>query len=292
MSSSLPRSASRRWTRGFETALWSALALVIAGSVWLFASSLDQTDAGAVRTLLNRPWFWRSLWLSILTATVTTTLAMALGIPTAYAISRFKFRGRTAVGVLLDAVLVLPASTVGLSLMVAFQYPPILALQDAVGVRVVHSLAGIILAQLVLSLAFGIQAWRAAFETVNPRCEHVARSLGSSRTRTFFTVTIPVAKGGIVTGVVLAWTRAMAEFGAVLLMAGTFRMRDISQFSGLARWLGLNNGDVLSVGMWMEIEGGRTGQGVAIAFALVLVSAVSVYALHRIGGGRRFLGAP
>ena len=276
----------------FETALWSVLGLVIAGSVWLFASSLDQTDADAVRTLLNRPWFWRSLWLSILTATVTTTLAMALGIPTAYAISRFKFRGRTAVGVLLDAVLVLPASTVGLSLMVAFQYPPILALQDAVGFRVVHSLAGIVLAQLVLSLAFGIQAWRAAFETVNPRCEHVARSLGSSRTRTFFTVTIPVAKGGIVTGVVLAWTRAMAEFGAVLLMAGTFRMRDISQFSGLARWLGLNNGDVLSVGMWMEIEGGRTGQGVAIAFALVLVSAVSVYALHRIGGGRRFLGAP
>jgi molybdate transport system permease protein len=276
----------------FETVLWSVLGLVIAGSIWLFASSLDQTDADAVRTLLNRPWFWRSLWLSILTATVTTTLAMALGIPTAYAISRFKFRGRTAVGVLLDAVLVLPASTVGLSLMVAFQYPPILALQDAVGFRVVHSLAGIVLAQLVLSLAFGIQAWRAAFETVNPRCEHVARSLGSSRTRTFFTVTIPVAKGGIVTGVVLAWTRAMAEFGAVLLMAGTFRMRDISQFSGLARWLGLNNGDVLSVGMWMEIEGGRTGQGVAIAFALVLVSAVSVYALHRIGGGRRFLGAP
>jgi molybdate transport system permease protein len=276
----------------FETVLWSVLGLVIAGSIWLFASSLDQTDADAVRTLLNRPWFWRSLWLSILTATVTTTLAMALGIPTAYAISRFKFRGRTAVGVLLDAVLVLPASTVGLSLMVAFQYPPILALQDAVGFRVVHSLAGIVLAQLVLSLAFGIQAWRAAFETVNPRCEHVARSLGSSRTRTFFTVTIPVAKSGIVTGVVLAWTRAMAEFGAVLLMAGTFRMRDISQFSGLARWLGLNNGDVLSVGMWMEIEGGRTGQGVAIAFALVLVSAVSVYALHRIGGGRRFLGAP
>ena len=286
------KAASRRWSRMFETALWSVLGLVIAGSVWLFASSLDQTDADAVRTLLNRPWFWRSLWLSILTATVTTTLAMALGIPTAYAISRFKFRGRTAVGVLLDAVLVLPASTVGLSLMVAFQYPPILALQDAVGFRVVHSLAGIVLAQLVLSLAFGIQAWRAAFETVNPRCEHVARSLGSSRTRTFFTVTIPVAKGGIVTGVVLAWTRAMAEFGAVLLMAGTFRMRDISQFSGLARWLGLNNGDVLSVGMWMEIEGGRTGQGVAIAFALVLVSAVSVYALHRIGGGRRFLGAP
>jgi molybdate transport system permease protein len=274
-------------TRIFETALWFVLGLVVAGSVWLFAASLGQTDADAVGTLLRRPWFWKSLWVSVATATVTTTLAVALGIPTAYALARFKFRGRTAAGVLLDAVLVLPASTIGLSLMVALQYPPILALQDAVGFRVVHSLAGVVLAQLVLALAFGIQAWRAAFATVNPRCEHVARSLGSSRTRTFFTVTIPMARGGIVTGIVLAWTRAMAEFGAVLLMAGTFRMRDISQFSGLARWLGLANGDVLSVGMWMEIEGGRTGQGVAIAFALVLVSAASVYALHRLADGHQ-----
>ncbi len=287
-----PRHAAgslRRRTLGFETALWSGLGLVIAGSGWLFVSSLDQTDANAVSTLLARSWFWRSVWLSILTATVTTTLAVALGIPAAYAISRFEFHGKTALGVLLDAVLVLPASTVGLSLMVAFQYPPMLALQDAVGFRVVHSLAGIVVAQLVLSLAFGIQAWRAAFENVNPRCEHVARSLGSSRTRTFFTVTIPMARSGIVAGVVLAWTRAMAEFGAVLLVAGTFRMRDVGQFSALARWLGINNGDVLSVGMWMEIEGGRTGQGVAIAFALVVVSAASVYVLHCLAVRRRFL---
>jgi molybdate transport system permease protein len=280
-------SSSRRLTRIFETALGVALGLVVAGSVWLFASSLGQTSADDVRTLWHRPWFWRSLRLSLGTATVTTTLAMALGIPTAYAIARFKFRGRNAVGVLLDAILVLPASTIGLSLMVALQYPPILAFQDAMGFRVVHSLAGIVLAQLVLALAFGIQAWRAAFESMNPRCEDVARSLGSSRTRTFFTVTMPMAKGGIITGVVLAWTRAMAEFGAVLLLAGTFRMRDIGQFSGLSRWLGVNNGDVMSVGMWMEIEGGRTGQGVAIAFVLVFVTAASVYALHRLADGRQ-----
>jgi ABC-type sulfate transport system permease component len=144
-----------------------------------------------------------------------------------------------------------------------------------------------VLAQLVLALAFGIQAWRAAFDSLNPRFEHVARSLGSSRTRTFFTVTIPLARSGIITGIVLAWTRALAEFGAVLLVSGTFRMRDIAQFSQLARWLGISNADVLSVGMWMEIEGGRTEQGVALAFALVLVSAVSVYLLHRLADSRR-----
>jgi len=275
-----------RATRWFERSLWFVLGLVAVCIVWLFASSLDQTDLTSVRVLLSRPWFVRSLWLSVLTATATTLLAMLLGIPTAYALSRFRFRGRMAAGVLLDAMLVLPASTIGLTLMVALQYPPVLALQDAIGFRVVHSLAGVVLAQLVLALAFGIQAWRAAFDSLSPRFEHVARSLGSSRVRTFFRVTLPLSRTGIVTGIVLAWTRSLAEFGAVLLVAGTFRMRDVAQFSALSRWLGIRNADVLSVGMWMEIEGGRNEQGVAIAFALLLVSALSVYLLHRLTGGR------
>jgi len=277
--------APGRCSRRFEVLLRIVLALVILGSIWLFASSLGQTEPRAVRVLLGRSWFWRSLWLSVFTATITTIIAILLGIPTAYALSRFRFRGRIAAGVLLDAVLVLPASTVGLSLMVALQYPPVLAAQDAIGFRVVHSLAGVVLAQLVLALAFAIRAFRAAFDSQNPRYEHVARALGSSRLRTFFTVTLPLARSGILAGVVLAWTRALAEFGAVLLVAGTFRMRDSGQFSALARALGLANADVLSVGMWMEIEGGRTEQGVAIAFVLLLVSALSVYALHRLADG-------
>jgi ABC-type sulfate transport system permease component len=279
--------SSSRATQRFQWGLWLTLAAVVAGACWLFASSLGQTDGQAVRLLLGRAWFWRSAWLSVFTATVTTLIAVLVGIPTAYALSRFRFRGRMAASVLLDAVLVVPASTVGLCLMVALQYPPVLALQDALGFRLVHSVASIVLAQLVLALAFGIQAWRAAFDNLNPRFEHVARSLGSSRLRTFFTVTLPLAKSGVLAGIVLAWTRALAEFGAVLLVSGTFRMRDATQFSALSRWLGLSNADVLSVGMWMEIEGGRTEQGVALAFALVSLSALSVYLLHRLADGRR-----
>jgi len=279
--------SSRSRARQFEWALGLLLVSVVAGSLWLFASSLGQTDGKAIATLLHRPWFWRSVWLSVFTATVTTLIAMAVGIPTAYALSRFRFRGRNVASVLLDAVLVVPASTVGLCLMVALQYPPVLALQDALGFRLVHSVASIVLAQLVLALAFGIQAWRSAFDSLNPRFEHVARSLGSSRLRTFFTVTLPLARSGVLAGMVLAWTRALAEFGAVLLVAGTFRMRDAAQFSALSRGLGISNADVLSVGMWMEIEGGRTEQGVALAFALVLISALSVYSLHRLIDGHR-----
>ncbi|MBN1962387.1 MAG: ABC transporter permease [Deltaproteobacteria bacterium] len=255
---------------------------VLIGSLWLFSSNYNQTNSNAIHTLFSRSWFWRSLWLSILTATTTTIIAVVLGVPTAYALSRFHFRGRKIAGTLLDSILVLPASTVGLTLMVALQYPPVLALQDALGIRIVHSLTGIILAQLILSLAFGIQAWRAAFASVNQRYEHVARSLGSSRIRTFFTVTLPLARSGIIAGLVLAWTRALAEFGAVLLVAGTFRMRTINQFSQLSQWLGINNADALAVGMWMEIEGGRTEQGVAIAFVMLAVATVCVYLLHHL----------
>jgi len=86
-------------------------------------------------------------------------------------------------------------------------------------------------------------------------------------------------EGGVVAGIVLAWTRAAAEFGAVLLFAGTFRLRAPNQFPGWAHLLGLNNADLLSLGMWLEIEGGRTGRGVAIGFVLLLLSALSVFAV-------------
>jgi molybdate transport system permease protein len=283
-------SSNRGRSSHFEKAMWTMLGLTLAASIWLILANLGKTDSQALRVLAGRPWFWRSLWLSLFTATVTTFIAALLGIPTAYALSRFSFRGRLLAGVVLDAALVLPASTVGLTLMVLFQYPPVLKLETLLGVRVVHSLGAVVAAQLVLSLAFGIQAWRAAFDGVNPRCEHVARSLGSSSARTFFTITLPGARSGIVAGLVLAWTRALAEFGAVLLLAGTFRMRDAGQFSGLTRWLHLSNADLLSVGMWIEIEGGRTEQGVAMAFTLVLVSAISVYLLHGLSRTRRLAG--
>lgn len=108
-----------------------------------------------------------------------------MGIPASYSLSRFNIPGKTIIDIIFASVIVLPASTIGLCLMVAFQYEPILKIQQALGFRVVHSIPSIIIAQLVLALAFGIKAWRVAFDDVNPRYEHVARSLGSSRMRTF-----------------------------------------------------------------------------------------------------------
>jgi molybdate transport system permease protein len=156
------------------------------------------------------------------------------------------------------------------------------------GFRIVHSLPGIIIAQLVLALAFGIKAWKSAFDDINPRIEYVARTLGSSRIRTFFKITLPSARIGLFTGIILAWTRAMAEFGAVLILCSTFRERHESQFSGITRFLGLDRADILPVGMWMEMEGGNIEQGIAIAFMLVLITLLSVFTLNLMIGKGTF----
>ncbi|MCF6148737.1 MAG: ABC transporter permease subunit [Candidatus Kuenenia sp.] len=265
--------------------LFYAITIVFILSVcWLFLSNIGYTDTRSVLELFGRPWFWKSVKLSLLTSFVTTIIAICVGIPASYALSRFNIPGKTIIDIVFASVIVLPASTIGLCLMVAFQYEPILKIQQALGFRVVHSIPSIIIAQLVLALAFGIKAWRVAFDDVNPRYEHVARSLGSSRMRTFWKVTLPLAKEGILAGIILAWTRAMAEFGAVLLFSSTFRNRHETQFSHITKFLGIDRADILPVGMWMEIEGGNIEQGIAIGFVLVIITFMSVYTLNKISG--------
>lgn len=148
-----------------------------------------------------------------------------------------------------------------------------------------HSIfPGIVIAQLVLSLAIGLSAWKAAFDGVNPRYEQVARSLGSSSWRVFWTVVLPLSRTGLLAGIILAWTRAMAEFGAVLLFCGTFRELPLSRFSPLLQDLHLHQADIMPVAMWTAIEYGELEYGFGIAFALVAISGLSIYALHRLGG--------
>ena len=171
-----------------------------------------------------------------------------------------------------------------LFLIVVLKNGPLLDLQEGLGIQVPYTLPAIVVVQLVLSLAMGMSAWRAAFDGVNPRFEHVARSLGSSPWRAFWTVTLPSAKTGIIAGLILAWTRAAAEFGGVLLFCGTFSQQAIERFGPGTRALQLHQADPLAVNMWVQIEYGNVEYGFAIAFVLVLVSAVSVYTIHRMGG--------
>lgn len=288
----------------FMACFYAAAVVLVFASCWLFLSNagelfpkkLDAIGEMDLWRKANRAgdfagglWkdaaFWRSVHLSLVTSTLAALIAALLGIPAAYALSRFKIPGRSMIDVLFSSVIVLPASSVGLCLIVVFQYGFLHKMQMALHMQVAHSVfPGIVIAQLVLSLALGLSAWKAAFDGVNPRFEYVARSLGSSRWRAFWTVTLPLSKTGLLAGFILAWARAMAEFGAVLLFCGTFTELPLSRFSPLLQYLQLHQADILPVAMWTAIEYGELEYGFGIVFALVAISGISIYAMHRLGG--------
>jgi molybdate transport system permease protein len=288
----------------FTAFFYTAAITLVLVSCWLFLSNVDELfpkklaevkemdlwrQASRAGEFAGGLWkdsaFWRSVNLSLVTSTLTAVIAAILGIPAAYALSRFKIPGRSVIDVLFSSVIVLPAASVGLCLIVVFQYGFLHEIQTGMHMQVAHSVfPGIVIAQLVLSLAMGLSAWKAAFDGVNPRFEHVARSLGSSNWRAFWTVTFPLCRTGLLAGFILAWARAMAEFGAVLLFCGTFSELPQSRFSPFLQNLQLHQADILPVAMWTAIEYGELEYGFGIAFALVTISGISIYIIHRLGG--------
>jgi ABC-type sulfate transport system permease component len=262
---------ARRNARLFSSLLYGATVLFVVSICGLFLANVRLTSPGTAGEMLASGEFWCSLRLSLITSLVTTLVAVAIGVPAAYALSRFRFPASGALDVLLAVPIVLPASTVGLVLLIAFQAEPALGLQRAAGFQLAYSQPGIVVAQLVIALALGMRAWKSAFDDVNPRCEHVARSLGSSRVRTFWAVTLPAARPGIMAGAVLAFSRAMAEFGAVLIFCSAIRGKT----------------DILPVAMFLDVNAGRNERAVAVGFALALLSVLSVWAFRAAGGRRR-----
>jgi len=290
----------------FNAVFYSFAGFLFLYSAYLFLSNIDQlfvTKAaiesreitavwGDDREVLNQfaggfwkdPYFWKSLNLTVVTTLITTLIAAILGIPTAYALSRYRIPGMSFIETLFSSLIVMPGSVIGICLIVMFNYGPLWKLQNALGFKFAHSIfPGMVIASLVLSFALGLSAWKAAFDSVNPRFEQVARSLGSSRWRAFRTVTFPLAKSGIVAGIILAWTRAMAEFSAVLFFCGTFHELPPSRFSNFTKFMQMDQADWVSVAVWAQVEFGNIEYGFALAFVLVLIGGMSVYVMHRIG---------
>jgi molybdate transport system permease protein len=161
------------------------------------------------------------LYLSLRVATSAALLSMLIGVPlAAYLARRTTFLAR-----ILDAFatlpLVLPPTVLGYYLLVAFgARSPLGAALDAIGLPLVFTWRGAVLAAAFVSLPLITQSALAALETVDPDLEDVARTLGHSKMSVFLSISLPLAWRGIMAGLVLAFARALGEFGATLLVAG------------------------------------------------------------------------
>jgi molybdate transport system permease protein len=147
-----------------------------------------------------------------------------VGTPAAYFLATRHFRGRAAIITLVELPLVLPPAVAGIGLLAALGPQGLLGgtLEDA-GLQLVLTTAGVIVALTFVSAPFYLRQTQAAFEALDPTWMDASRTLGASEARTFLRIAIPGAGSGIAAGLALAWGRALGEFGATLMFAGSFR---------------------------------------------------------------------
>jgi molybdate/tungstate transport system permease protein len=169
--------------------------------------------------VILRPQLTNALILSIFCATVSTLILCIFGVPLSYFLARFKnFPGKFILRIIVIVPLVLPPLASGALLLWVFgPYSPIVKAFPTV--EFTQSVLGVIIAQTYVASPFMILASQAAFESVDESYENVARVLGKTRIETFFKVSLPMAKTGIVIGLILSWVRAIGELGATMMMA-------------------------------------------------------------------------
>ena len=162
------------------------------------------------------------LSLTLRTAALSTLVIVPPGLAVAWLLARRRWRGKSLVETLVALPLVMPPVATGLILLQLLgRRGPIGGwLHRAFGVDVVFTWRAVVTAMAVMSFPLLVRAARVAFEEVDPRLEQIARTLGAGDVRVFFTITMPLAARGIVSGMLLAFARAIGEFGATILVAG------------------------------------------------------------------------
>ncbi|MCK5802472.1 MAG: ABC transporter permease [Lentisphaeria bacterium] len=170
---------------------------------------------------VSDPAFRKALWTSLLTATISTGIVFVLGVPLAYAMARLDFRGKRFVESLIDLPIVIPQSVAGIALLVLLgpKTPIGDFLERSLGVEVSGSMLGIIVCQVFVSSPFLVRSAAGAFRDMGPSLENVSRTLGAGPVSTFFRVSLPLASGGIFTGCILTWARAISEAGSLMVLA-------------------------------------------------------------------------
>ena len=162
------------------------------------------------------------LWFTLRVALLAVALLAGPGLALALLLARRTFPGKALVETLVALPLVLPPVATGLLLLkfLGRRGPAGRAARALFDVDIVFTWRAVVVAMMVMSLPLLVRTARVAFEGVNPRLEGVARTLGAGEARVLATVTIPLAARGIAAGLLLAFARALGEFGATILVAG------------------------------------------------------------------------
>lgn len=165
-----------------------------------------------------------ALWLSLRTATVATVICVLLGVPLALVLARTNFPGRTLTRAIVLVPLVIPPVVAGILLTEAFGRRGLIGEHlSALGIDIAFTTFAVVLAQTFVALPFMVTTLESHLGSSGEHYEQIAQSLGSSKWRTFRTITLPLLRPGLVSGTVLTFARALGEFGATITFAGSLQ---------------------------------------------------------------------
>lgn len=230
-------------------------ALAIAFVALPLLGLLARADWGNLVDDLTSPEAREALRLSLLSSLAAAALAVVLGLPLAWVLARTQLPGRPLLRGLVLLPMVLPPVVGGVALLAAFSRRGLAGgwLHDTLGIQLTFSIWGVILAEAFVALPFFVITVEAALRTMDQRYEEVAATLGASRFAVFRQVTVPLIAPSLVAGTVLAWARALGEFGATITFAGNIEGRT----------------QTLPLAVYLALESDRDA---AIALSLVLLA--------------------
>jgi molybdate transport system permease protein len=222
-----------RRPRAFAVLLVAALALALSFLTLPIVAVFANTGPDRLVSSLGDPSARDALVLSLETTVVALAIVIAVGTPAAYLLATRRFRGHALAVTLVELPLVLPPAVAGIGLLAALGPNGILgSLVHDAGVRLVFETAGVVVALVFVSAPFYMRQAQTAFGALDPALLEASRTLGATEARTFVRVALPVARPGLLAGGALAWGRALGEFGATLMFAGS--LRGVTQTTPLA----------------------------------------------------------
>ena len=199
-------------------------------------------------------------------ATVATVVMLPPGVGLAWLLARHSFPGRHLVETLVSLPLVLPPVATGLILLrILGRRGPVGQVLDTIGLEIVFTWRAVVIAMAVMGMPLLVRASRSGFEQVDQRYEQIAATLGASPLRIFFTVSLPLARRGVLAGAVLGFSRALGEFGATIMIAGA-----------------LPGTRTLSVAIYSYTQTGQDTAALALLVTAGVIAFAAVFLSHRL----------
>jgi molybdate transport system permease protein len=232
----------------------------------LIASLLYYFDPAQFISAITSQRALAAIGLSLVAATIATTLSVLIAIPAAYALSRYSFRGKELVDTLLELPIIVSPAALGAMLLIFFTNPLGNWIQTHT-VQFVFAFAGVVLAQFITTVGIATRFIKTAVDEVPTRYEAVGRTLGATPWKAFASLTVPLARKGIIAATVLTWAKAMGEFGATITLAGTMAMRT----------------ETLPIAIYMHLSSADIEGTVVLIFVMLSIGLGTLYGVRKLG---------